>query len=412
MIKEETLSILKRIIDEYDAVKDPKYRNADINVLKKNYDTLMVMKEFLKGDLQYANIVNAISQTITKMTPRNENGWRSVTERGINKAIPPVVRKKNQVNQFPFEWIDKKSRETCFINGHWGARNYMVMDIVGYYLLLKEGKDLLPKEPAPIFNDMSSIAVRESNISSNNIPLSNQSTMNDKDIKRIENTRYWILFDDKEFRKSTSLNMSSNEIRDLLLETSRVEFKLVFPVRMWNGKKAKEQTYNMNLFSRLFEFGYVDQDTRSDGVVQSRQYYISFNTTLGELFAHNLLSKSYDWLDNRFYSLPNNAQVFYRRFLAHNDYKSIPLKIETIVEGLNLQDRNITNLTGTIETNILKPLIEQGLIDSYEKDTEGLYGLKFTIKRSKKENPNENHLSVTGDAGSVKEGCRVCKERI
>jgi len=117
-------------------------------------------------------------------------------------------------------------------------------------------------------------------------------------------------------------------------------------------------------------------------------------------------------LDNRFYSLPYNAQVFYRRFLVHNDYMSIPLKIETIIEGLNLQDKNITNLTGTIETNILKPLIEQGLIDSYEKDTEGLYGLKFTIKRSKKENPKENHLAVTGDAGSVKEGCRVCKERM
>ncbi len=72
--------------------------------------------------------------------------------------------------------------------------------------------------------------------------------------------------------------------------------------------------------------------------------------------------------------------------------KSIPLNLETIVEGLNLQDKNITNLTGTIETNILNPLIEMGLIDSYEKDKEGLYGLKFTIKRSKKVNPNENDL--------------------
>lgn len=413
MTNEETLLILAKIIDDYDTLPEPKYRNANLDVLKRDYELLMQMKEFLKGDIQYAHIINALSQTINKMTPRNDNGWRSVTERGINKAIPPVVRKKKQVNQFPFEWIDKKSGETCFINnGYWGARNYMVMDIIGYYLLLKEGKDLLPKEPAPIFSDMNSIAVRESNISGNNITSSNQSSMNDQDIKRVEQTRYWVQFDDREFRKSMSLDMSSNEIRDLLLETSRVEFKLVFPVRMWNGKKAKEQTYNMNLFSRLFEFGYVDRDTRSDGVVQSRQYYISFNTTLGELFAHNLLSKSYDWLDNRFYSLPYNAQVFYRRFLVHNDYMSIPLKIETIIEGLNLQDKNITNLTGTIETNILKPLIEQGLIDSYEKDTEGLYGLKFTIKRSKKENPKENHLAVTGDAGSVKEGCRVCKERM
>ena len=40
----------------------------------------------------------------------------------------------------------------------------------------------------------------------------------------------------------------------------------------------------------------------------------------------------------------------------------------------------------------LNPLIEMGLIDSYEKTDEGLYGLKFTIKRSKKGNPNENDL--------------------
>jgi len=392
MIKEEALQILNRIIDDYDAIKDPKYRNADIEILKRDYALLMELKELFKGDLPYAHIVNAVSQTINKITPRNENDWRSVTERGINKAIPPVVRKKNQVIQFPFEWIDKKSGEICFMNGTWGVKNYMVMDIIGYYLLLKEGKDLLPKESAPIFNDMNSIAMRESNISSNNIPLPNQPAMNEQVIKQIENTRYWIMFDDKDFRKSTSLNMSSNEIMDLLKKTSEVEFKLVFPVRMKDGKDDKEKTYNMNLFSRLFEFGYMDMGTKIDKVVRNRKYYISFNTTLGELFAHNLLSKSYDWLDNRFYSLPYNAQVFYRRFLVHNNYKSIPLKLETIVDGLNLTDKNITNLTGTIETNILKPLIEHGLIDSYEKSNEGLYGLKFTIKRTKKGSPNENDL--------------------
>jgi len=392
MIKEEALQILNRIIDDYDAIKDPKYRNADIEILKRDYALLMELKEFFRGDLPYAHIVNAVSQTINKITPRNENDWRSVTERGINKAIPPVVRKKNQVIQFPFEWIDKKSGEICFMNGTWGVKNYMVMDIIGYYLLLKEGKDLLPKESAPIFNDMDSIAMRESNISSNNIPLPNQPAMNEQIIKQIEKTRYWIMFDDKDFRRSTSLNMSSNEIMDLLKETSSVEFKLVFPVRMKDGKDDKEKTYNMNLFSRLFEFGYMDRDTRIDGVVTNRKYYISFNTTLGELFAHNLLSKSYDWLDNRFYSLPYNAQVFYRRFLVHNNYKSIFLKIETIARDLNLTDKNITNLTGTIETNILKPLMEQGLIDSYEKSNEGLYGLKFTIKRTKKGSPTENDL--------------------
>jgi len=347
----------------------------------------MEMKPCQKENHSYENIVNAIAQTINKMSPKS-NDWITVSERGINKAIPPVVRKKNHVIEFPFEWTDDKSGVVCFINDYWGARNYMVTDVVGYYLLLKEGKDLLPKDAAPIFNDMKSIATRESTISknNNNAVSTNNLSMNDVDIQRIQNTRYNITFTDKDFRKNTSQNMSSNEIMNLLLETSRVEFKLVFPVRMWNGKKAKEQTYNMNFFSRLFEFGYVDKETRNDGVVQLREYYISFNTVLGEMFAHNLLSQSFDWLDNRFYNLPYNAQVFYRRFLLHNDYKSIQLKIETIRERLNLDDKNITNLRNTIERNILEPLVNQGLIDSYQKEKDGLYGLKYIIKRKNRNN--------------------------
>jgi hypothetical protein len=394
MIKAEIFQILNRIIADYEALNDPKYKHADIDVLKREYDLLMEMKEFLTDDRQHANIVNAISQTINKMTHREEKDWRCVTERGINKTIPPIVRKKNKPVQYSFEWVDGNTRESCFINTeHWGARNYMVMDIVGYYLLLKEGKNRLPKDPAPIFGDMNAVAARESNNNSNNIQLSNEVPMNDQDIIRIEKTRYWVQFDDKEFRRSTSLDMSSNEIRDLLLETSRAECKLVFPVRICEGKKPKYKTYNMNFFSRLFEFGFVDKEPRSDGLVQNRHYRISFNTTLGELFAHNLLSKSYDWLDNRFYSLPYNAQIFYRKFLVHNDVKKIPFNIETIAERLNLQDKNITNLTGTIETNVLKPLMEQGLIDSYEK-TKGLNGLKYIIWHTRKRKPQDkNDLS-------------------
>jgi hypothetical protein len=107
------------------------------------------------------------------------------------------------------------------------------------------------------------------------------------------------------------------------------------------------------------------------------------------MFAHNLLSKSYDWLDNTFYNLPYNAQIFYRRIVLNNNYKSIPVKIETIKERLNLDDKNITNLRNTVERNILAPLITQGLIDSYEKEEDGLYGLKFIIKRARKEDDDK-----------------------
>jgi hypothetical protein len=207
--------------------------------------------------------------------------------------------------------------------------------------------------------------------------------MNEQDVGHFTNLKYYIHFTDDNFRKFTSTSMSSNDILNLLLETSRVEFKIVYPVRLETEKTVKEKHYYMNVFSRFFELGYIDKEIRADGIVSSREYYVAFNTLLGEVFAHNLLSKNYDWVEPSFYTLPYSAQILYRRFLLHNDYVRTELNVETIAQKLNLTDKNITNLIATIEESALKPLKDQGLIDSYEKE-EGLSGLKFIIKRSRK----------------------------
>jgi len=382
MTYEESQFKLDQIIEDYNSLKEPKYRNANIEILKIHYNLLMEMKDVMRGDQKHAHIVNAISQTIKKMTPKGpeDKDWRNVSDRGINKAIPPVIKKKNHPIEFPFQWIDNKSGITCYCNGYWSAKNYMLMDILGYRLLLKEGKNCLPEESAPIFNDLESIATRELALSeSGNIPPSSQLMTSEQMIQRIQGTRYYIQFTDEDFQKHISQDMSPNNICNLLLETSRVEFKLVFPVRMRN-EKENEQRYRMNFFSRLFEFGYIEE-TRENGIVQPKEYLILFNTVLGEMFAHNLLSRSYDWLDSQFYNLPHNAQIFYRRFVLNNDCKRIPINIDTIKERLKLEDKNITNLRNTIERNILAPLVTQGLIDPFEKE-DGLHGLKFIIKRS------------------------------
>ena len=162
--------------------------------------------------------------------------------------------------------------------------------------------------------------------------------------------------------------------------------ELGYPVRLQAGEKPKNRNYYMNLFSRFFEFGYINKEPRSDGIIQSREYYVGFNTILGEVFAHNLLSKNYDWVEPSFYTLPYSAQILYRRFLIHNNYRKIPLNLETIAEKLNLKDKNVSNLIKTIEQSALMPLIEHGLIHSYEKE-EGLHGLKFIIRRLKRSQP-------------------------
>ena len=224
MNHQEAQEIFRKIWDEYDRLKYPKYRHIDLEAANKYLNALDELREYLGDDPLFRNIVNSLSQTISKLTI--DRKWRNPSERGINKVIPYMVRKKGQSLDLPFQWVEGKSGKLCFLNnGYWGARNYMVMDVVGYFFLLKEGKDLLPQEPRPIFEDLDSISKREGEL---NPP---------QDAK----SRYSVTFTDEDFRKFIASNLSSNEIYQLLHETSQVEFKLVFPVRLTDQKKRSEE---------------------------------------------------------------------------------------------------------------------------------------------------------------------------
>jgi len=364
MTRQEAEEAFKKINEEYNRLEYPKYRHITLEDLQEKLNLLNGLKEYLGVDLSFRNLLNSLSQTISRLTV--DRSWRNTSERGINKVIPYVVRKKGQNLDFPFQWVEEKSGQLCFINnGYWGARNYMVMDVIGYFLLLKEGRDLLPKESRPIFEDLESVKRREGELN----PPSNLKS------------KYTVTFMDQDFRKFTASNLSSGEIYQLLRETSQVEFKLVFPVRLTDKKKGSEEhLYTMNFFSRLFELGYVDKEKRKDEIVTQREYTIVFNTLLGELFAHNLLTRNYDWVDTGFYKLPQSAQVFYRRLLLHNNFPSIPISLDNLSAKLNYLDQNETNLPKTVEESILEPLKDYGLISSYEKE-EGLGGLKYVVHR-------------------------------
>lgn len=164
--------------------------------------------------------------------------------------------------------------------------------------------------------------------------------------------------------------MSSNDILNLLLETSRVEFKLSFPVRLiGENEKMKEDLFPMNIFSRLFELAYINKNIRKDGIVQKREYFVVYNTMLGELFVYNLLTQNYDMVDKGLYDLPASAQIFYRRFLHYHNYYSMKLNLTTIIERMNIQNKNMTNVIKGIEQNILNLLKSRRLIVTYKKLT-------------------------------------------
>jgi hypothetical protein len=398
----------------YDNIDQPKYRNIDFESFKKRYDELTGLKDQLESDVLYNRLVNAMSQVIARVKIQRELSaakkgslWSNLSERGMNKAIPAIYKKKEGL-KFPIEWTDKWGHTGYVSNGFWTAKNYRVMDALGYMFLLKEGGDRLPEECCPIFYDLFDIESRENHL--HVTANSNDSQKGNSKNKVSSNqdsgaNRYSIGFTDKDFRKCTGLTFNSSAIHNLLLETSRVEFKVSFPVRL-KSTGNKENLHRMNFYSRFFELAYEDTHIRKDGIVQQRRYRIYFNTLLGELFVNNLKARFNDKIDLKFYTLPDSAQVFYRRMLLHHSFPALEINLSKLANAAGLQDSNVANLMKTVETNILEPLKEHAYIESY-KMVAGMSEPKYIVLRT----PGGND-QMSKDAGSVKEGCRVGKERM
>ena len=362
------------ILAHYNTIQQPRYRYINLNDFKEKYRALLALKEAMGDEPEFTKLVNAMSQIIAKRekidsakSQATDNEWTNYSERGVNKAIPPILKRKGQT--WPIELTDKWGNSCSIDKGYWGAKNYTVMDAISYMFIMKEGGDAMPVNSTPLFNDIYEIELLENQLNGvgGNILTAGPT--------------HKIRFTDDDFRQHTKLKMSSTEIHDLLLDTSRVEFKLAFPVRL-KSTGAKENTHRMNYYSRFFELGYEDLRVKSNGVVLSRRYTVIFNTLLGGLFVNNLLAKFNDKIDARFYQLPDSAQIFYRRALLHHNFACSTFYLTTIAEYTGLVDRNPTNLAATVENSILNPLIEQGYIDGYEKNGGDARNPKYIIKRS------------------------------
>jgi hypothetical protein len=308
------------------------------------------------------------------------------------------VRKPGKAIEYPFEGRDPVTGNICSIsNGHWEARNYMVMDVLAYFFLLKEGKDRVPDQSSEIFTDIKSIRKRELEHEHDAVTGSSSGGLKPlgaTEIQSIMSSKNWVTFNDGDFRRFTGLRLRSNDILALLQATSRVEFKLVYPVRLKDEKgNNQDKLYAMNMFSRLFEFGYIDEVVRNgQESVYMRRYYVTFNTILGELFSHNLKAQNYDWVEREFYALPPSAQLFFRRCLVHNDSPVLEFNLDTISQRINLTDPHQANRITSILDSALEPLRANGMIESFEQ-REGLSGPKFIVYRnfSKKNGNGRNN---------------------
>jgi len=381
MDKNSAIQLMDEINEVYRSLKIPKYKQLPIKQWKEYLVQLQIIKQFISGDKILQNLINAISQIVAKLEkfekirPINkitaaENSDRNIlmntSERSVNKTIPCI-----KGISFQLSWEDESNgRKGSILNGNWDSANSMLLDMLATIFLMSDGGDLIPKKQDPIFDTLDHISNKED-------VIEKQESTNDVDlsIELIKKRKYYFHFKDKDFRLYTSKKMKSNEILDLLFRTYKMEFKLEFPVRLIRNKKSKEHSYKMILFSKLFDFSYIDI-RESDNAALCREYHLSFDTILGEMFVHNLKTKNYDWVHRDFYFLPETAQFFYRRFILNHNRTSGQIGLDKIANWLNLKDTNINNLASTVESSVFDILLQCKFISKYQK-IDGQNGVKF-----------------------------------
>jgi hypothetical protein len=79
MDKQRAQEVFLDIKSYYDAIDQPKYRNADLTELKEKYENLLELKKHLGQEPTYERLVNAFSQIISKLEKQKQlsvQAWR------------------------------------------------------------------------------------------------------------------------------------------------------------------------------------------------------------------------------------------------------------------------------------------------------------------------------------------------
>jgi len=264
-----------------------------------------------------------------------------ITERGLNKALVPVRKMKGKQIQFPFTWTEQRdgNQFECSISNYWGASNFMMVDVLANCYKAKNSDKIAKREPV----------------------VTNFDTNEHVTPKPIELTT-------DDFRRLTGQgHLYRKEITTLILETSKVEFKISYPL-LYLGEITKGRNKGRQRVTQGF-LPFSKSHTLFTVEVDGERYKISFATGFGPLFCHNIQLRGFNQLPDNFYNLPKPAQLVYRKFLSHF-FKPHPinLHIEDITALLNLETKDGGMLRHNIVKNILKPLKgnDPPLISSYE----------------------------------------------
>jgi len=340
-----------------------------------------------------------------------------ISERALNYLIRPVqVRKCNYPYSYDVENLGQQV--TITVNGSWTFANHLILDFIGHEQYERSYRKIVTKRNS-WKNDLSMFLLhtigklkeqRYADLTPELEPyedwfvkyyrarmkeqeLKNQGDWNFESDKvkkiiyqmeqEIENSLlqkfeniYKILTNGRSWF-STEINLRNfyecykmffskrriEYVTELIKRTARVKFTLDYPVQhpVIETYRYKGESHT-KITGRYLETVKVENCRLFNFKIENGILQVIFNTFLGKLYTHNLMTLNTDWFDEDYLKLNGYASAIYRRFFSNR--KNVDeIKLRDIVEHFgfanNCRYPEIVN-------QAFKDIKNEGLIEDYK----------------------------------------------
>jgi hypothetical protein len=169
-------------------------------------------------------------------------------------------------------------------------------------------------------------------------------------------------------------------LKELIKRTASVKFTLDYPLQhpVIETYRYNEETKS-KVTGRYLETVKVENSRLFNYNIENGILQVKFNTFLGKLYIHNLLTLNTDWFDEDYLKLSGYASAIYRRFFS-NKRKVAEINLRDIVEHFEFSKNS--RYPKIIEQAFVE-MKNEGLIEDYEfvlngrRFSKGYVGIKM-----------------------------------
>jgi hypothetical protein len=277
------------------------------------------------------------------------------TERNLLYAYTPMDIHNPHKSKLTLP-VEDKTNGTTVYRGIWGAEEYMIIDVLCDMVRLIKYNNRKPRT-AEVKESISSFTSKQVEEQFKGQELSGDFTIKMPAIpySRIV-TRYDFLRSYGPRRLQALFQRAANIQLTCYYRYKLFDRKYFYDVETEKGKETRnltKLTFKPSVPQSLIGFEYL-LDTLS--------YFFKFTTGLGVLFVNNIRAAEWEWLPSELYSLSNNAQNLYRKYLlTRKQGTEIRVAAAQIGQTLKLMTSNQTVRREAIE-RYLDELSKLGLV--------------------------------------------------